>query len=83
MTVGQIIKRERLAKGLSMRAFAKKADVSLATIFNTESGKHVPTNSTLKSLAEALDMKTSDILLEAVADVVKTLDKTKEGAWYG
>lgn len=66
-----------------MRKLAKKADVSLATILNTESGRHVPTNSTLRSIATALDMKAGDILLESVADTVKALDKRKGGTWHG
>lgn len=83
MTVGEIIKRERIKKGLSYRALAKKADVALATIQNTESGKHTPTNSTLRSIAEALDLKSSDILLESIADLVKEQDKRKKGVWHG
>lgn len=81
MTVGEIIKRERIKKGLSYRGLAKKADVALATIQNTESGKHIPTNSTLKSIAEALDMKPSDILLETVADLVKQNDANGKRGW--
>lgn len=81
MTVGEIIKRERIKKGLSYRGLAKKADVALATIQNTESNKHVPTNSTLKSIAEALDMKSSDILLEAIGDTVKRNDAEGRRGW--
>ena len=82
MTVGEIIRRERQAKGISLRGLAKKADVALATIQNTESGKHVPTNSTLRSIASALDMRASDILLESVGAKVKELDKERGGAWH-
>lgn len=83
MTVGEIIKRERIKKGLSYRGLAKKANVALATIQNVESDKHTPTNSTLKSIAEALDLKSTDILLEAIADLVQEQDKRKNGVWHG
>lgn len=81
MTIGDVIKRERIKKGLSFRGLAKKANVALATIQNTESGKHIPTNSTLKCIAEALDMKPSDILLETVADLVKQNDANGKRGW--
>ena len=81
MTIGEVIKRERIKKGISFRGLAKKANVALATIQNTESGKHIPTNSTLKSIAEALDMKPSDILLETVADLVKQNDANGKRGW--
>mgnify|MGYP003304991885 CR=1 FL=1 len=81
MTIGEVIKRERIKKGISFRGLAKKANVALATIQNTESGKHIPTNSTLKSIAEALDMKPSDILLETVADLGKQNDANGKRGW--
>jgi transcriptional regulator with XRE-family HTH domain len=81
VTIGEVVKRERIKKGISYRGLAKKADVALATIQNIESGKHVPTNSTLKSIAEALDMKSSDILLETVADLVKQNDANGKRGW--
>lgn len=83
MTIGEIIRRERQAKGLSMRALAKKADVSLATLLNAESGKHKPTSSTLRSIASALDLKSSDIMLEAIGSIVREADKKKGGTWHG
>ena len=83
MTIGEIVRRERQAKGLSMRALAKKADVALATIQNTEHDKHEPTSSTLRSIAEALDIKASDIMLEVVSDTVKQLDEKRGGVSYG
>ena len=83
MTIGEIIKRERQKKGMSMRALAAKADVALTTILNTEKGRHVPTSSTLRSIAEALDLKASDIMLESVGDIVKEMDKRKNGMWHG
>ena len=81
MTVGEIVKRERIAKGFSMRVFAKKAEISLATLVNVESGKHVPTNGTMKSIAEALDMRPSDIMLEVVGDMVKRNDASGKRGW--
>lgn len=83
MTVGEIVKRERLKKGLSYRGLAKKANVALATIQNVEADKHVPTNSTLRSIAEALDTTSGQILLESVSDMVKAQDKIRGGKWHG
>lgn len=81
MTVGEVIKRERIKKGISFRGLAKKANVALATIQNTESGKHIPNHSTLKRIAEALDMSPSDIILETVADLVKQNDENGKRGW--
>lgn len=83
MTVGEIIRRERLKQNLSLRQLAKKADVSLATLVNTETNKHEPTSSTLRSIAEALGLKSSDIMLESVGSIVQANDLLRKGDPYG
>lgn len=83
MTVGDIVRRERLKQSLSLRQLAKKADVSLATLVNTETNKHEPTSSTLRSIAEALGLRASDIMLESVGSVVHANDLIRKGDPYG
>ena len=68
---------------MSYRALAKKADVSLATLVNTETNKHEPTSSTLRSIAEALGLKASDIVLESVGSIVQANDASRKGNPYG
>lgn len=56
------LKYLRLKKGLTKKALADKANVSPMAITNYESGKRKPDMDTLKSLAEALEVRVSDFL---------------------
>lgn len=56
------LKYYRLKKGLTKKALADKANVSPMAITNYESGKRKPDMDTLKSLAEALEVRVSDFL---------------------
>ena len=57
------LKYYRLKKGLTKKALADKANVSPMAITNYESGKRKPDMDTLKSLAEALEVRVSDFLV--------------------
>lgn len=56
------LKYFRLKKGLTKKALAERVNVSSMAITNYESGKRKPDMDTLKSLAEALEVRVSDFL---------------------
>lgn len=60
--VDKNLKYFRLKKGLTKKALAEQANVSPMAISNYESGKRKPNMDTLKSLAEALEVRVSDFL---------------------
>ena len=62
MTLGDILRLAREAKGLSTDELAKMVGVSRTTIYNSESGSHEPRISHLKWLAEALDIPLMEII---------------------
>jgi transcriptional regulator with XRE-family HTH domain len=54
--------RER--KGLSQRALAERAEMSITFLSNVELGKVDPSLSTLRRLAKALDVKIANLIDE-------------------
>jgi transcriptional regulator with XRE-family HTH domain len=65
-TVGEIIRRERRARHLTLKELAERAILSVVYLGEIERGKKYPSPVVLERLAEALDMDISD-LLEMVA----------------
>lgn len=60
---GQNIKKIREQKNIGITELAKKAKVGIATISELESGiRKNPSGSTLKKIADALDINVNDIL---------------------
>lgn len=57
MDIGNIIRLERKAKGLSIEALARKADVSCRTILNIEKGHNAPTFSIAEKVLEVLELE--------------------------
>jgi transcriptional regulator with XRE-family HTH domain len=57
-----VLKQERLATGLSQEKFAEKVGLSMRSISLLETGKQQPTLSTLNCIAQALNIKTSELL---------------------
>ena len=55
--------RLRKLKGYSQRALAKESGVSPATIYELENGRRRPNPSTLRKLAQALEVEVADLLL--------------------
>jgi len=67
MRLGEIIKKERLNKGLSLQKAADKIGITKPHLFDPESGKSGnPTAKVLNSLREVYGL-TADKLLNAVA----------------
>jgi transcriptional regulator with XRE-family HTH domain len=54
--------RLRKLKGYSQRALAKESGVSPATIYELENGRRRPNPSTLRKLAQALEVEVADLL---------------------
>lgn len=62
-SAGECIRRHRLARGLTLREFARKVGVSPATISAIENDKTGITLQRLGELAEALDVSTAELLV--------------------
>lgn len=61
--LGKIVRRLRKAKGLSQEKLARLTDVSNNTIVNIERGENLnPTATTLKKIAEALNISVDKLL---------------------
>jgi transcriptional regulator with XRE-family HTH domain len=65
-TVGEIIRRERRARDLTLKELAERAIVSVVYLGEIERGKKYPSPVVLERLAAGLDLELSD-LLEMVA----------------
>ena len=65
MEIGQIIKEARKAKGLTQEELGKRVGVQKSAIAKYENGKVVNIKrSTLQKLADALDLRGSDLIIE-------------------
>ena len=66
MEVGSLIKEARLAKGLTQEELGKLVGVQKSAIAKYESGRVVNIKrSTLQKLAEALDLRGSDLIIQS------------------
>jgi transcriptional regulator with XRE-family HTH domain len=61
---GAVVRRRRLAAGLSQETLAERAGLHFTTISLIERGKRAPTITVLKKLAEGLEVKMSDLVLD-------------------
>ena len=62
MTLGELLKQTRETKGLSIRELAELVGVSHVSIYHYEQDNHVPRLTHLKWLAQALDLKLSELI---------------------
>lgn len=67
--LGENLRSQRLAAGLTQVALAKRSGVSLRTLQDVEKGKGT-TVSTVYSLADALDLAAGDLLDPSPTEVV-------------
>ena len=65
--------RLRKLKGYSQRALAKESGVSPATIYELENGRRRPNPSTLRKLAQALEVEVVDLLRGRIPKRAKLL----------
>ena len=63
-TVGERIRRFRESAGLTQEALARAAAIGRVTLVRLENGEQSPRFKTLKAIADALGMDTSDLLVE-------------------
>lgn len=56
------LRRMRRNRGMAAKALAEKAQVSMNTIYSAEAGRGIPTVTTLKLLADALDCSVEDLI---------------------
>ena len=67
-TVGEEIKRRRMALGISQNQLAKRAGIAQATLSAIEKTTKVPNTETLKGIAIALGCTVAELLGENTAD---------------
>lgn len=66
MNIGKLIKDARISKGLTQEELGKLVGVQKSAIAKYENGRVVNIKrSTLQSLAKALDLKGSDLIIES------------------
>ena len=63
--LGALIRARRQAAGLSLRALAERTGVSNAYLSQVERGRHEPSISVLKAIADALDVSPALLLARA------------------
>jgi transcriptional regulator with XRE-family HTH domain len=64
ISFGNNLKRQRKARGLSLRQFAAIADIDHAMIDRYERGITNPSLTTISRLAEALEVEPADLLVD-------------------
>lgn len=65
VTLGALLRAQRLAKGLSLRDLATRTSVSNAYLSELERGLHEPSLSVLRAIASALDTPLGPMLVRA------------------
>jgi transcriptional regulator with XRE-family HTH domain len=63
--LGELVRKLRKGKGLSLRGLADKIDVSFVNISHIENGRIETSNKTLKQIANALDYDIDQLLATA------------------
>ncbi|MEX2547287.1 MAG: helix-turn-helix transcriptional regulator [Chloroflexota bacterium] len=80
--LGQRIKKERLARGMTQRDLADAVGITVPYMSKIEAGKETPTDEKIKKIAEVLRLNPDELILAAgrmPADVMDRLaaDPTK------
>jgi transcriptional regulator with XRE-family HTH domain len=78
--VGQRLKEKRRRKGWSQRDLARETGVNADTISGIETGQHEPRPSTLRRLAEGLDIEVADFFQEPTHPKVSAAPPSPEWA---
>jgi transcriptional regulator with XRE-family HTH domain len=65
-TIGERLREERLRNGWSQKDLARESKTNVDTISGIETRQHEPRPSTLRKLAEALDIEVRDLFEEPV-----------------
>jgi transcriptional regulator with XRE-family HTH domain len=78
--IGEVLRKRRLASGLTLRDVSAKARVSLGYISEVERGHKEPSSELLSALTTALDVPLSQMLLD-VSALVAAEEATAQLAW--
>jgi transcriptional regulator with XRE-family HTH domain len=62
--VRERVKRLRQEKGYTLEQLARRADLSLGTVWKLEDGRHEPTLATLEAVARAFEISVSELLAD-------------------
>lgn len=65
MNIAETLRRARKSKGLTQRQIAEMAGVSLETYKGWEGGRHAPRSVNIAPLANALDISTDELMMDA------------------
>ena len=60
--VGERIRKLRLAKGFTQDRFAEHSGLNRSHLYRVETGRQSPTVGTLKTIADALDLRVKDLV---------------------
>lgn len=61
MQIGEKIKSERIKKGISLREFSRKLEISAAYLVDIEKGRRLPNNELLQKIADLLEVTVSTL----------------------
>ncbi|MHB1004079.1 MAG: helix-turn-helix domain-containing protein [Chloroflexota bacterium] len=62
MTIGQMIRTTRERKVLGQNELARKAGISINTLYRIEAGMHKPRPATIRKIAEALGIPPEELV---------------------
>lgn len=75
MDIGEAVKRERLARNLSIRDLANSSGLSPSAISKIENNKTIPNVITMKQLANAMGMSAARFFIEKEDELVELIKK--------
>lgn len=65
LSLGQVLKIERIKKGISQKALAKKIGMSNTYLSEIEGAKQDPSMKMLHKIASAIDVKMEDVIAKS------------------
>lgn len=77
MNYGGVIKNLRIAKGYSLRGFAKECEISANTLCAIENNKYEPSKDTIQKIANVIGIHPTLIILSAITENDIPDDKIK------
>ena len=75
--LGEVVKRQREALGLTQRSLAQKLEVESSHVAFIESGRRKPSLKLVARLADVLDLDRQDLLIQAHPEAKELIDQAK------
>jgi transcriptional regulator with XRE-family HTH domain len=75
--LGEVVKRQREALGLTQRSLAQKLGVESSHVAFIESGRRKPSLKLVARLADVLDLDRQDLLIQAHPEAKELIDQAK------